>query len=106
MVEFDQYKYSLSQYAEPLKELKSALQLDQKKEQIAELSMYMEDPNFWNDPEKSGEITKKLKNLQDTVKEYNGLEQQYEDIETLIEMGNETEDPDLVEEVKAEFDDF
>ncbi|MBQ1377151.1 MAG: peptide chain release factor 2 [Lachnospiraceae bacterium] len=106
MVEFDQYKYSLSQYQEPLKELKSALQLDQKKEQIAELSMYMEDPNFWNDPEKSGEITKKLKNLQDTVKEFDALEQQFEDIGTLIEMGIEAEDADLVEEVAAEMEDF
>ena len=106
MVEFDQYKFTLSQLAEPLKELKSALQLDQKKEQIAELSMYMEDPNFWNDPEKSGEITKKLKNLQDTVKLYDSLEQQYEDIGTLIEMGVEEADPDLLEEVASELSDF
>ncbi len=106
MVEFDQYKYARSQYEEPLKELKSALFLDAKKEQITELSMYMEDPNFWNDPEKSSEITKKLKNLQDTVKEFDSLEQLYEDIETLIEMGEEEEDASMVEEVASEFADF
>ena len=106
MIELDQYKYSLGQYREPLAELKSALALDQKSEQISELSMYMEDPNFWNDPEKSSEITKKLKNLQDTVKEYKALEQQFEDIETLIEMGNEENDASMVDEVRAEFDDF
>jgi len=106
MVEFDRFKYNLSSYTEPMKELKSALALDQKEEQIKELSMYMEDPNFWNDPEKSGEITKKLKNLQDTVKEYNSLEQQFEDIFTLIDMGEESEDASLVEEVAAEIEDF
>jgi len=106
MIELDQYKYSLGQYREPLAELKSALALDQKSEQISELSMYMEDPNFWNDPEKSSEITKKLKNLQDTVKEYKALEQQFEDIETLIEMGNEENDASMVDEVREEFEDF
>ncbi len=106
MVEFDQYKYARSQYAQPLQELKSALFLDAKKEQITELSMYMEDPNFWNDPDKSSEITKKLKNLQDTVKEFDSLEQLYEDIATLIEMGEEEEDASMVEEVASEFEDF
>ncbi|MBO7364268.1 MAG: peptide chain release factor 2 [Lachnospiraceae bacterium] len=106
MVEFDQFKYQLSQYQEPLHELRSALFLDQKAEQIKELSMYMEDPNFWNDAEKSAKITKQLKNLQDTVKEYRALEQQYEDIGTLIEMGVEEADASMVEEVAAEFADF
>ncbi len=106
MIELDQYKYTLSQYEAPLKELRSALALDAKSERIQELSMYMEDPNFWNDPEKSAKITKELKNLQDTVKQYTALEQQYEDIGTLIEMGNEENDPGMVAEVKAELDEF
>ena len=106
MIELDQYKYTLGQYEAPLKELRSALALDAKAERIQELSMYMEDPNFWNDPEKSAKITKELKNLQDTVKQYNALEQQYEDIGTLIEMGNEENDPEMVAEVKAELDEF
>ena len=70
MVELDQYKYTLSQYETPMNELQAALFLDQKKERIAELSMYMEDPNFWNDAEKSSKITKELKNLQDRMKKY------------------------------------
>ena len=106
MVELDQYKYLILQYETPLAELKSALALDQKRERINELSMYMEDPNFWNDTEKSAKITKELKNLQDTVKEYGSIEQQYEDILTLIEMGNETEDAEMAAEVKTEFDEF
>ncbi|MBR4768910.1 MAG: peptide chain release factor 2 [Lachnospiraceae bacterium] len=106
MVELDQYKYTLNQYDTPLKELKSALALDAKTERISELSMYMEDPNFWNDPEKSAKITKELKNLQDVVKEYDFIEQQYEDILTLIEMGNEENDPQMVGEVQAEFKEF
>ncbi len=106
MVEFDQFKYTLSQYDTPMKELKSALALDMKKERIMELSMYMEDPNFWNDAEKSAKITKELKGLQDTVKQYETLEQQYEDIYTLIDMGTEENDLSMVEEVASELATF
>ncbi|MBQ9910612.1 MAG: peptide chain release factor 2 [Lachnospiraceae bacterium] len=106
MVELDQIKYNLSQYETPMRDLKSALDFDSKKKQIDELSMYMEDPNFWNDAEKSSKITKQLKNLQDTVKEFDALEQQFDDIYTLIDMGNEENDPDMVAEVQAEFADF
>jgi len=106
MVEFEQIKYNLSQFEEPLKELGDALELETKRKQIAELSMYMEDPNFWNDAEKSSKITKQLKNLQDTVKEFSELSQQYEDIFTLIDMGNEEEDLSMIEEINAEIADF
>lgn len=106
MVEFEQQKYQVTQFEEPLRELKAALQLDQKQERIKELSMYMEDPNFWNDAEKSTKITKEQKNLQDTVKEYMSIEQAYEDVLTLIEMGNEENDLSMLDEVKAEFERF
>ena len=106
MIEFDKYRYTVGTYDEPMKELRSALALDQKGEQIKELSMHLEDPNFWNNPEKSGEITKKLKNLQDTVKAYHTLEQQLDDIKTLIQLGDEPEDASLVEEVDAELRSF
>ncbi len=49
---------------------------------------------------------KELKNLKDTAELCNKLETQYSDIETLIEMGHEEEDPDMVEEIRGELDEF
>lgn len=66
----------------------------------------MEAPGFWDNPDISNEKMKELKNLKDTVSTYTGLETQYEDIETLIEMGYEEEDPSLVPEVRSELDSF
>ena len=66
----------------------------------------MEEPDFWNDPERSTQIVKELKNLKDTVALYKRLENQYEEIGMLIEMGNEENDPDsipLVEDMLKEF---
>ena len=47
----------------------------------------MEAPGFWDDPDRSNAKMKELKNMKDTVGEYNKLSIQYEDILTLIEMG-------------------
>ena len=49
---------------------------------------------------------KELKNLQDSVKAMHDLETQYEDIETLIEMGNEANDEEMAEEIREELDSF
>jgi peptide chain release factor 2 len=66
----------------------------------------MEDSGFWNDADKANKQMKELKNLKDTVDECNGLKSQYEDIETLIEMGYESEDADMIPEIREELDDF
>ena len=49
---------------------------------------------------------KELKNLKDTVGECNGLKTQYEDIETLIEMGYEADDAEMIPEIREELDSF
>ncbi|MFR3729919.1 peptide chain release factor 2 [Lacrimispora sp.] len=106
MVELDQYKYELSTFQKPLVEVRDSLDLDNKLKRIDELDKSMEEPGFWEDPEKSTKIVQLAKNLKDTVQGYKDLEQQYEDIGVMIEMGNEENDPSLipeVEEMLAEF---
>ena len=66
----------------------------------------MEAPGFWDDPDVYNQKMKELKNLKDIVDTINGLESQYEDIETLIEMGNEEEDAQLAADIRQELDDF
>lgn len=66
----------------------------------------MEAPGFWDDPERSNGQMKELKQLKDTVDQCNGLQSQYEDIETLIEMGYEAEDAEMIPEIREELDKF
>ena len=66
----------------------------------------MEAPGFWDDPDRSNRLMKELKVLKGTVEQGNHLKTQYEDIETLIEMGYEAEDPDMIPEIRAELDSF
>ena len=66
----------------------------------------MEAPDFWDNPEISNQKMKEFKVLKDTVETCHKLTGQYEDIETLIEMGYEAEDPDMIQEVRQELDTF
>ena len=66
----------------------------------------MEEPGFWDDPDKSQEAMKELKNLKDTVEKYNQLAQAYEDVETMIEMGYEENDESLIPEIQEMLDTF
>lgn len=66
----------------------------------------MEAPDFWNDPVVSQEKMKKLKSLKDDVQTYAALSGQYDDIETMIEMGYEEEDPELIPEIAEMMDEF
>ena len=104
MVELDQMKFELQSYENTLHEVKDSLDLEGKKKRIEELEMEMEAPGFWDDPDSSNRKMKELKNLKDTAELCNKLETQYSDIETLIEMGHEEEDPDMVEEIPGEYD--
>ncbi|MBW4846769.1 MULTISPECIES: peptide chain release factor 2 [Clostridia] len=106
MVELDQYKYELSTFEKPLVEVRDSLDLDNKLKRIDELDKSMEEPGFWEDPEKSTKIVQLAKNLKDTVQTYKDLEQQYEDIGVMIEMGNEENDPSLVPEVEEMLNQF
>ncbi|GKX30471.1 peptide chain release factor 2 [Vallitalea longa] len=61
---------------------------------------------FWADAENSGKVLKEIKQLKDKVQNYDSLVQEYEDIETLIEMGMEEEDSDIVQEITSSLKKF
>ena len=66
----------------------------------------MEAPDFWNDPEVSQNKMKEVKSLKDDVATYAALSTQYDDIETMIEMGYEENDPEIVPEIQEMLDEF
>lgn len=66
----------------------------------------MEAPDFWNDPEVSQNKMKEVKSLKDDVATYAALSAQYDDIETMIEMGYEENDPGLIPEIDQMMKEF
>ena len=66
----------------------------------------MEDGSFWNDPVVSQNKMKTLKSLKDDVATYEKLATQFDDIETLIEMGYEENDASLIPEIEEMLSEF
>ncbi len=66
----------------------------------------MEEPSFWDDAEEAQKLTKELKDLKDTLNTMDSLDQSSQDILTLIEMGYEEEDQDMVSEIEEEIKSF
>ena len=66
----------------------------------------MEEPSFWEDADRAGRVMQELKTLKDVVEQCQKLTDQYEDLETLIEMAQEEEDESLVEEIREGLDKF
>ncbi len=77
-----------------------------KEKRIQELEMEMEAPNFWDDPQRSQNMMRELKYLKNDIETYNNLSARMEDMETLIEMGYEENDPDLIPEIQEMLDEF
>ena len=106
MVELDQIKFTLSTYEKSLQEVRDSLNLDAKLRRIDELDKTMEEPSFWEDAEMSTKLVREAKGLKDTVAEYNKLQNQYEEIGIMIEMGYEENDPAIVPEIQEMVDEF
>ena len=66
----------------------------------------MEDGDFWNDPVVSQNKMKTLKSMKDDVATYEKLATQFDDIETLIEMGYEENDASLIPEIEEMLNEF
>ena len=66
----------------------------------------MEAPGFWDNTEKSQKYMVELKSLKDDKETYEQLETQFEDIETLIEMGYEENDASLIPEIEEALKEF
>ena len=66
----------------------------------------MEAPGYWDDVERSQAGMKELNSLKEEKERFEGLQSQYEDIETLLEMGYEENDASLIPEIEDELKQF
>ena len=58
MIELDSYRQQLGQIRENIAKVGEALNIEGLKEQLMELNETMNEPDFWNDLERSTTVTK------------------------------------------------
>jgi len=72
-----------------------------KHERVLELESEIAQPDFWNKGEQAQELLKERTRLQKIVEDCSGAKQQLEDIQVLIELGEEGEDEETLIEVNG-----
>ncbi len=106
MLEFEQLGLRLQGSKDELTDLKSALGYDGLVREIEELEAKAAAPGFWDDLENSQKILQKTGKLKNTVESYNNLCTSFDDLEVLIEMGDEEGDLSLIPEIEGSIDEF
>lgn len=76
--------------------------LDRLREENILLESEIQEPGFWNNQERAQQVSQRLKNNTDRIKEYLDLKQQVEDLEILIDMVREEDDESHLPEIKKE----
>ena len=54
MIELDEFRATMASYRDPLGEVKSSLDIENKTDRIAKLNYEMEQPDFWDGTSGSG----------------------------------------------------
>ena len=102
IIALEEAKYKLLKMRDELKELASALRIEEKRVTVAELEEKTLDPNFWGDQENSSKILQTIKQTKDTITNYDALCERLEDAIVLAEMSIEENDESSVPEVEGE----
>jgi len=80
--------------------------LEQKTERFEEVSLELENPTLWDNPEKAQTLGKERAILAELVERFQYLDSGLEDAKTLLDMAVEDDDADTVDMVKSELNEL
>ncbi len=101
MLEFEQLKLRLLSNEAEVRDLKDALGYDHLVREIEELEAKASAPDFWDNMENAQKILQITGKKKATVETYDKICITYDDLQVLIEMGDEEEDLSLIEEIET-----
>ena len=106
MLELDELKAQMKTYEEPMQQMRSSLDLDNKEKRIEELERTMAEPGFWENPEKAQKLQKELGSLRNGIDAFLKLENLYEETLMMIDMANEDDDESVLPDIRSDMDQF
>ncbi|MBR5521369.1 MAG: peptide chain release factor 2 [Oscillospiraceae bacterium] len=101
MILIDDYKKILNDTRPQITELEKSTGYETLSGQIEELEMHTQQPDFWNDQERSTKIFAQLKVLKDKKGGVDDIKNTHSDLETMIELYVELEDEEMEAEIVA-----
>ncbi len=104
IIALEDAKYKLIGLREDIRELGSALRIDELRVSVTELEAQTLDADFWSNQENSSRVLQTIKQTKDKIEGYDALSTRLEDAIALAEMAIEENDESSVEEVQSELD--
>ena len=102
IIALENAKYELQNFRNDIKELGSALRIEESKNEVAELEKQTMENDFWLDQANSTKVLQKIKQLKDKIQKFESLSNKLEDTITLTEMAIEDNDESLTDEILAD----
>ena len=104
LIEYDTYRQKLRELKPELDKLSAALDLDGARQESERLSAETEQDGFWNDLARSRKVQTRLKQLRNKISRQEKLLSEWEDLTALCDMGQEADDPEILDELRGEYD--
>ncbi len=101
MFKADDYRLKLKALEETLGEAKYALDIDNRYEQLKKLKAQQEDPEVWQDLERSKKIGREISSIEGKISSYEAGRKALDDAYEIVDLIEETEEENLVPELDS-----
>ena len=98
----DEYRIKLTELSQILAQTYKQMEPERLQKECDELEHSMAAEGFWNDVENANKVSAKVKQLKSKVVHIEGLVSKSQDLDTLIDISEESEDEELLDELKSE----
>ena len=102
IIQLEEAKRTLGTLEDAVKELGSALRIDDLRAELTELEARTSEADFWNDADNSAKVLQRVKTVKGKISKYDALCSRVDDAAVLCEMGIEENDESVVDEVLGE----
>jgi peptide chain release factor 2 len=103
MIELD-FSEQIAALRATFDDIRSVIDIDRLRLDIAELSDQAGAPDLWNDSEHAQKVTSELSHRQSELKRIESIESRLDDLEVLVELANAEGDQDSADEATAELE--
>lgn len=100
MIQFEELRLQLLEDEDALKELSSALGLEEMRKEVATLEEQTAADGFWEDLGNSQKVLQRVSMLKNRISAYETLKSNFDDALVMIELANEEGDLDLLPECR------
>ena len=103
LIEFEDYRVKLNALRPKLEALGEALHLSEARNEVEKLEEESAQEGFWNDPENSQKVQKRISTLKNKLERFEKLSSQLDDLLAICEMAIEEDDDSMLPELQSEF---